>query len=960
LFITGQGGRASLQAPSCWRANDWHGSSIRAGPAVLRDLRYSVRRLARTPGLFLALALTIALGIGSNAAVHGFVSGLFTRDSPVAHLDGLVSIVGADTDGPPGPISYDDYLSVREYQEAFEWVGAARESQATVAVDDRSWIVPVAAVTPELGALFRISPADGVVVSQRMRQTGLRTTDDESSETIRIDDAEARIVAVAPEWLDGLYVGRPVDIWMLWREASTAGVDRSSRDLWVIARLRPGISIDRAEAQINAGRHNRSLRVFHYTGITPEMAAGLSRIGMLLRAAAAAVFVIACVNVTCLLLWRVSARSHDTAVRVALGARRAQLARQLLADSVWISLAGAACGVLVATWTTKLVPLLFFDQDAAQLVFAPNFAGIVATSVVCVGITITCGLVPLFAMRDDRPATVLQQENTGLSPPMHRLRMGLIMAQMALCCLLIIVTAFLLRSFSVALQSNFDRRLGVPILATVQAPARLSRSETASHGLRLLRAFENAARSVAGITPLGWVAKLPGDLPTWQRFRVEPRDLPVREQTMDILPFTPATLADIALPPIAGRLFGGRDTPHACRVAIINEAAARDVFEGDAVGRSIDDPAGQNVEIVGVVATRQTERASNPLRPTIYYYADQISIPAAIAGPGRFRVPTVPRPSSAVLDSNVVSAGYFAAMGWPVLRGHLFADDLSDGCRVAVVTEEAADRYFGGNAVGAAVIDEAARRTQIIGVVRSTAARTLQRRLEPAIYFPMAQDFVLGMTLFLNSREANDTILADVHRRLDAVPGRAPAPVVVRTLDSHLNKTALAPLRIATTFVGTFAAMALAIGVLGLSGAMTDSARRQRRDIAVRIALGAPGWRVVRDVVSDTVRLAVAGMAVGILGSMLLSRWLAPLAPHGKAVGISEWVAGPLILMAAVAVATVVPASRALSGDARRSHGRTVEWGAKKGRVVGSIRRSRSSRCFRRALAAARRIGANG
>ncbi len=883
--------------------------------AVLSDLRYSARSLTRTPGLAVALVLTIAFGIGSNAAVHGFVRGLLARDMPLPNGDAVVSVVGADAEGA-GPVSYDDYLSIKGYGEVFEWVGAARESQGTIVVGGRPSILPVAAVTPELAALFQLAPDERVVVSHRMRQNELRLTADVSGEAIRIDGVDARVAAVAPEWLEGLYVGRPVDIWTPWDEASLHDADRSSRSVWVIARLRAGVSIEQAETMINAScRGAASIRVVSYTGLTPDMADGLSRIGTLLRAAAAAVFFIACANVGCLLLSRASARSQETAVRVALGASRGTLARQLLSDSVLISVAGGGFGMLLAMWTTNVVPLLFFDKDAAQLVFAPDLVGIIAASAACVSITIACGLVPLFEIRDDRPAAVLQRENAGPSTSMRRLRMALVVAQMALCCVLVIATGRLFESFRSALQTNVGDPLEAPILATIESSPGSTPSETAASGVKFFRAVEDRVRSVPGVSPRAWVATLPGGLPAWQRFRVEPSELPIREEFMDVAPFTPASLAHITVPPMAGRLFGGQDTPHACRVAIVNEAAARDVFGGDAVGRSIDDPAGQKVEIVGVVASRQAEGARDPIRPTIYYYADQTSIPVAAAGTARFHVPAPMRASSAALDSNVVSAGYFDAMGWTLQDGRLFSDDLPRGCRVGVVNQEAAELYFGGNAVGAAVIDQAGRRTEIIGVVHSAPLRTFQRRVEPSIYFPMAQDFLRGMTLMLNVRETSDSALVDLHRRLEGVPGRGLAPVVVRTLDSHLSKTVLAPSRIATTLVGALAVTAIALGVLGLYGAMTDSARRRRREIAVRIALGAPGWRVIRQVVSEGARLAAAGTVAGMLGSILVARSLAHITPNDGPVAVWVWVAAPLVLLGAVVVASVLPARRALAVD---------------------------------------------
>jgi len=164
-------------------------------------------------------------------------------------------------------------------------------------------------------------------------------------------------------------------------------------------------------------------------------------------------------------------------------------------------------------------------------------------------------------------------------------------------------------------------------------------------------------------------------------------------------------------------------------------------------------------------------------------------------------------------------------------------------------------------------------------------------------------------------REASDTVLADLHRRLEAVPGRGPAPVVVRTLDAHLSRTALAPLRIATTLVSASAATAVLLGVVGLYGAMTDSARRRRREIAVRVALGAPGWRVIRHITTDGARLAAAGTVAGLLGSVLMARALAHIVPTNGLIGGWVWLAAPLVLIAAVAVASVLPTRRALAVD---------------------------------------------
>ena len=382
------------------------------------------------------------------------------------------SRLSALTPREQGRVSYEDYLSIKGFGELFEWVGAVRESRRIVAMNGRSSMMVVGEVTPELTALFQLPLGQRVVVSQQLA--------DEVGETARIDGAEAPLSAVAPEWLDGVYLGRPVDVWVPLAESSLSDSERNGPSVWVLARLRTGVSIDRAATLINVGRRDAgSFRVLPYTGVTPEMAHGLWRIGRLLRAAAVAVFLVAGANVACLLLSRASARAHETAVRVALGASRGRLARQLLADAVVISVTGGMLGLVVAIWTTNIVPLLFFDQDAARLVFAPDVVGAIATSAACVGLTIACALAPLSVIRDDRPAVVLRRESAGPSPALRWLRTGMVVGQMALCCSLVITTGLLVQSLRSASLTNVGRRLGTPIVATVQSRPAVSRNETA-------------------------------------------------------------------------------------------------------------------------------------------------------------------------------------------------------------------------------------------------------------------------------------------------------------------------------------------------------------------------------------------------------------------------------------------------------------------------------------------------
>ena len=637
----------------------------------------------------------------------------------------------------------------------------------------------------------------------------------------------------------------------------------------------------------------------------------MARLGTLLPAAAGAVFIIACANVAAFLLSRASARARETAVRVALGAGRRQLGRQLLADSLVLSLAGGAAGMLLAFWTARIIPALFFEEDAAHLVFAPDLAGIIAATAACAVVTVVCGLLPLFEIRDDDPARVLRRESGGPSPAMQRVRSALVVAEMACCCLLVISSALLLAGFRAALATSTGSRLGNPILATLKAKAGFGRPDL---GLQYFHDAERAALALPEINEAAWVGTLPGGRASWQSVRVEPPAVRVRKAVMTIVPFTPETLTRVAMPPLAGRMFGGGDTPAACPVALVNKEAADAFFGGNAVGRSVEDLTGHHVEIIGVVTARTDAKPPAPAPPVIYYYAQQAGLSPDQGGPATFQVPIYPQPEiRGVLDTTVMSRSYFNALEVKPVAGRIFADDPEPrACRIATINQEAAELYFGGHAVGGAVIDPGGIRTTIVGVVPSTQLRAAQRRAEPAMYLPLWQDYQPRMTLLLGASATTDAALASVRRQLDTVGG-AEGPAVVTTLEAHLSRTALATERIAAILVGASAATALALGILGISGALADFTRHRRREIALRMALGAQRWRVMQQVVRQGLRLAAMGGLAGGLGSLAVARWLSRITPDAGPVTVWAWLAAPAVLVLAVTIASVLPVGRALA-----------------------------------------------
>lgn len=811
------------------------------------ELWQSARSLARTPGLSIGLLFTIAIGIGSTITIGAFVRGLLTRGSPLANR-GLVSVFARDARGQAGPLTHEQYRTLRA-NGGFTWIGAARVTQTVVELGGEKENFTVGAVSPELAELLRLPVAQGLVVSEELGRRRDTTS----------------VAGVAPAWLDGLYAGRPIDVW-------TALKEDDGRSYWVLAR---GAPAKLPEWIVTAP----------YTGFLPDGADGVARVGAALRLAGAAVFFIACANVAAFVLGRATARARETSLRVALGASAAQLARTLLADTILISAAGGAIGVVLAQWTSRVLPALLFEQDAARLLFAPDLPANATAAAACIAITLVCGLLPVIVLPHKRPAEILRRESAGPSRAVRRFRTALVIAQMASCCALTVSTAQLSGGLRAALRTGAGQRLGEPVLAGMKAHP--------DAGLRYFRDVERAVRAMPGVRWVEWAGRPPGGRGVWRAFRIEPPGLPFRKVTLDTALITAEGLDLFRLPPLAGRLFGFGD--YGRRVAVVNDSAAAALFGAETVGRTVEDSARTPVEIIGVVSTRR------PSRPMLYFDAADATAPSA-TGQSTFRAHVAAPLVRVELDVNIVSSGYFSLMSFSLVGGQLFSG------RGAMVNREAADVYFGGNPVGSAVIDDRGRRATITGVVDSGPLGTFQRQSDPAIYFPMAEEWLPRMTMIAGTPEADDATLAAVLRGIQKVPGGAGTPIEMKALATHLGQTALAPLRIATLLIGACAAAGLALGIVGLYGAMTDTVRQRRRESAVRIALGAQRRHVAGQALWEGGRLAMAGALVGTGASAIIGRWLGAITPGGSAQPVWVWLAAPAALAVAVAIAGVLPA----------------------------------------------------
>jgi ABC-type antimicrobial peptide transport system permease subunit len=869
-------------------------------------IRNSISAFANTPGISLALVVTIAIGVGSNAAVGGFLAGLAHPKSPVGTSGRIVSIFAHDRTSDAGPLSDSQYQAIRSRAAEFAWVNAVRIAPLDIDINGHSATVAVAAVMPDLAQALNLELRGGVVLSDHLWETEFCDENRGVARPVGVNNAQLPITGVAPKTLEGVYGDRPIDVWMPFEDGAGQDANPDRRDLWAFGSLRPGVSLPDAQREIRAAlKTSDGVEVVPYSGTVPRTARGLASIVTLLNFMAGSVFLISCINVASLLLGRAFQRSSETSLRVALGATRRALSGELFSDSVVIAVAGGILGLLLAMAAKRVLPSLLFEQDADRLVFVPPVASLITSSIVCVSITVLAGMMPILATVTDRPWTVLQREQGFSSTKVVRLRAALVVLQIALCCALVIFATLLLEGFHNALKTGIGQKLGNPILVTI------GRSPLLGFPADYFKAVEQSAKSVANAVPLAWTTQVPGSRPIWQLFRIQPASMPLHEVDFDIREFTRDKGGQPDMQATAGRLFKERD--ESCRVGVVDAAAAGALSGPATAGEKIADRAGNPVEIVGVV--KRTSEDFRSRRPTIYF--DPLSAIAYASMKGApFRAPAALSSAAVELNVNYVSSSYLQAFGLSLISGHWFQDreQFSDVCRpVAVINQEAADLYFGGKPLGAGIIDQDDNQTEIIGVIRSQDLGIFQQHAEPAVFFPMWQEYPLRMTLILRASHLSDRDVAELRREIKSVPGDDTASPGITTLDTQLARSAFAPLRIATLIALASALAALTVSMIGVFSIQSHVDRERRKVLALHLAFGAQGWRILLKSLIDSGRLVFVGCVAGTLFSIALQRILLSGTALMGQPPVRAWLLALLLPALAVLISGALSALRSLS-----------------------------------------------
>jgi hypothetical protein len=363
--------------------------------------------------------------------------------------------------------------------------------------------------------------------------------------------------------------------------------------------------------------------------------------------------------------------------------------------------------------------------------------------------------------------------------------------------------------------------------------------------------------------------------------------------------------------PVFGRLFEERY--QSCRVAAVNEEAAASLSGKDTVGMMVRDPDGVPIEIVDVVRPASGGKTNDRQRPTIYLKDSNLEKHRRIAG-ARFRAPLATTPRDVELNVIVVSPGYLQALGLSLTDGHWFSDrQAADDCHPSgVINQEAADIYFEGKPLGAALIDSSSVRIEISGVVKSRSLGTFEQHAEPAIYLPMLQEHPYRMTLVIRASRWDRQIVTELRQKIGSLPGNDAASPEITTMDTRLAETGQAPLRIATLIFGSSAVISFALSILGLFSVHSDTERQRRRELALRMALGAQPRHIFSRTIKQIGQLAFAGVLTGTLVSIAGLRIFANDLSLISSPPIQVWFLAPILSILTLIITAAIVLQRAL------------------------------------------------
>jgi len=661
---------------------------------MLSDLRLAARMLRKSPGFTAAAVLALAIGIGASAAIFSVLDAVVYRPLPFPEPSRLariyqVSDTGEDANWPPA-----DYLDLAAETRAFSPVAAWYDFDSNLATPEGAERVAVAAITQSFFGTLGVRPAigrdfapgedlDGVermaVVGQGFFRRVLRGDPGAIGRTVTLNGRPVRVIGVLPEGFR--FPELPsVDVFVPVRIDADDRRNRGSHYFRTFGRLAPGASLAQAQAELRlilrriAGRDPSqhagwSVRA---AGLGSELARPVSGPLHLLLGAVVLLLLVACASVAGLLLARGAARQREIAIRLAIGAGRARIVRQLLVEALLLSALGAAVGLCVAPWATQAL-LAFAPSRLPRLDEVRVDARVAAFGVaVSLASAAIAGLWPALATSRTNLADALKDAAQGTAGASRsRARRTLVVAEIALALVLVVGAGLLLRSFRRALEVPIGFDAGDVLSATVGVP--FGRWETGKPYAEFFLRLVERISALPGVTSAAATTLVPmdvsGELGNGIHVEGHPQPPPGHFDQAQLTWVTPGYFRTLRIPLVRGRLFDAREAWRTAPAVVVNEAFVRRYLAGEEpVGARLriyngrwDDRADQwSWTIVGVVADAREWGAEHDTRPEIFIdVAQQPSLSMTLvvrtAGNARAAVPAL-RGALASIDPSLALA----------------------------------------------------------------------------------------------------------------------------------------------------------------------------------------------------------------------------------------------------------------------------------------------------------------
>ena len=617
----------------------------------MRDLRLGLRMLRRNPGFTVLVILCLTLGIGANTAVFSWVEGILLRPYPlVSDQERLVTLTGTVRD-TRDETSWPDLLDVRRSCTLCETLFVSKITGATLSIGERAQVITGSIVSanyfdaigvhPILGRGFEPDEGTGrnahpvVVISYHFWQSRFQGDPEIIGKTQRFDNVVHTIIGVMPEGFYGTFVGRAMEYWaplsMLEVYDAGSGIleDRGARWAEAYVRLKLGVTRNQAQQEISAiaarlateypaTNRGRGIKVWPLWETPFNHAGHLLPTFQIMVVVSIFVLLIVCANVGNLLLVRSFARRQEMTVRLAMGASRGRLLRQLVTEGLLLSVCGAAGGMLVAYWCRHALALLF-PGDVVYLPGQIDGRVLGLTAAICLVITLAVGLVPAFQTRHLALAYTLKNEASAVMGARGRawFRSSLVVLQVTLSFILLVGATLLMQSLRNIRTTSpgFSTRVlatWIPLEAAgYKAPRAQTFQDELIQRIRALPGVEVAAYARA--TPLGY-GSFSSTAIAIDGYEPQPNEQPTAEYNE----VSPDYFATMGIPLRSGREFSRADDENAPRVAIVNQTMVARYWRGqDPIGQRLQ-VKGNWVQVVGVVKDSKYYSMDEAPRPFFY------------------------------------------------------------------------------------------------------------------------------------------------------------------------------------------------------------------------------------------------------------------------------------------------------------------------------------------------------